>query len=199
MQHTAVQRHNHSGCHFHHVCVEDIPRTCVPCTVYTDAHAAWLLYHQVLLIHPSRDQISWPFRNLSQTLLWTASTFCCLNFGTCPISPESSSLTIPCPSTSVCFLLLFSLTASCSFPSWHLSQFVIKYLSVWLLFHVLFCSWAVTCLKAGDQTLILSTAVISLPAHSRCLIFNDQRTVHTYHFIYYLAGEARPGTRLIHA
>ena len=105
----------------------------------------------------------------------------------------------PLPLNLSVFLLLFSLTASCSFPSWHLSQFVIKYLSVWLLFHVLFCSWAVTCLKAGDQTLVLSTAEVSLPAHSRCSIFNDQKKVHTYHFIYYSAGEARPGTSLIHA
>ena len=59
--------------------------------------------------------------------------------------------------------------------------------------------FSATELKAGDQTLILSTAIVSLPAHSRCSIFNDQKKVHTYHFIYFSAGEAKPGTSLIHA
>ena len=81
----------------------------------------------------SSIQVGFKYHGLSETSPNPSSELpliCCLNFGTCPISPESSSLTIPCPSISVCFLLLFSLTASCSFPSWHLSQFVIKYLSL---------------------------------------------------------------------
>lgn len=75
---------------------------------------------------------------------------------------RGSSLTIPCPSTSVCFLLLFSLTASCSFLHGIYPNFVIKYLSVWLLFHVTFLQLSCNLPKSRGLNLDLSTAVISL-------------------------------------
>lgn len=102
--HTAVQRHNHSGCHFHHVCVEDIPQDL--CALYSLHRCpAWLCTTKSY----SSIQVGIRYHGLSETspkpsselpLLFAVSIWYMSHFS------REFFLTIPCPSTSVCFLVI---------------------------------------------------------------------------------------------